>query len=139
MLIDKSIIIAFKQQKQRAKQRGIEFNLTFEEWLDFWGEDISKRGKGKGQLQMQRFHDSGAYEIGNIKKGTAKDNAKTRGACRRLASAVRAKNNHESNLNRLMFEESKPDKDDAIECLNNIHREMHQSEFLTNSFFCADK
>ncbi len=70
--------IAYNTQKANAKKRGIGFMLTFQDWCEFWGEDIERRGTGPTNLQMQRFADTGPYAIGNIKKGTPKQNAATR-------------------------------------------------------------
>lgn len=64
------------RQKNHAKKRGIEFKLTKQEWLDFWGEDLNKRGRGAGKLQMCRVGDKGCYEIGNIYKQTHEHNSK---------------------------------------------------------------
>jgi len=62
--------ILYQKQKASAKHRGIEFKLTFEEWLQFWGNDLEKRGRGLHDLVMSRKGDKGAYEIGNIEKKT---------------------------------------------------------------------
>ena len=61
-------------QKHGAKYRGIEFKLTFEQWKDWWGEDMERRGNGKDDLVMARYNDEGAYELGNIKKITHAEN-----------------------------------------------------------------
>ena len=58
----------FRWQRQSAKGRGIEFDMTFGEWLNFWGDDIDRRGKGKGCLVMARYNDTGPYKIGNVSK-----------------------------------------------------------------------
>ena len=39
-------------QKCGAKKRGIGWELSFEQWLEFWGEDIDRRGSGANDLQM---------------------------------------------------------------------------------------
>ena len=64
----------FVSQRERAKQRGVEWRLSFEEWLAWWGDDISKRGKEPHELCMSRKGDTGAYALGNIEKKTNKDN-----------------------------------------------------------------
>ena len=55
-------------QKGKAKHRGIEFNLTYEEWWDIWEKSgkWEERGVNKGQYAMSRYGDQGAYEIGNV-------------------------------------------------------------------------
>jgi hypothetical protein len=71
---------AYRNQKYGAKRRGIEWQLTFEQWLEFWGDDLPERGRGRHNLSMQRPCDSGPYALGNIRKGTPKDNGRTRAA-----------------------------------------------------------
>ena len=81
-------------QKHNAQRRGIEWQFTFQEWLDFWGDDIDKRGRGHDQLCMQRFGDVGAYHASNVKKGYPLNNAKTAGVIKRhenLAEKARTK------------------------------------------------
>ena len=54
--------------------------MTFKQWLDWWGEDLDQRGRGGHELSMQRPCDSGPYALDNIRKGTPKDNGRTRAA-----------------------------------------------------------
>lgn len=61
---------AYWGQRHTSKQRGVEFNLTFEEFVEFWGDDFERRGRGKKDLCMCRYGDTGAYEVGNIYKDT---------------------------------------------------------------------
>jgi hypothetical protein len=61
-------------QKVAAKNRGIDFKLSYEEWIEFWGEDITNRGRGKSDLVMSRYGDVGPYELGNIFKSTVEQN-----------------------------------------------------------------
>lgn len=58
----------FKQQRTRAAQRGIEFLLTFEQWYRIWEKSghINERGCHRGQYNMARFGDTGAYAIDNV-------------------------------------------------------------------------
>jgi hypothetical protein len=64
-------------QKNRAKERGIEWCFTFESWLEWWGADIENRGKKSWNLQMQRIGDRGPYHPDNVRKGTPKRNSAT--------------------------------------------------------------
>ena len=64
----------YRQQKQNARRRGISFEFTYQEWLDWWGEDIVLRGKGKDKLVMARNNDCGAYSPDNVKKMLNQDN-----------------------------------------------------------------
>jgi len=57
---------AWLGQRHTSKQRGVAFELTFEEFVGFWGFDFDRRGRGPDDLCMGRFGDEGAYRIGNI-------------------------------------------------------------------------
>ena len=81
----------FWAQKKGAKQRGIEFLFTFQEWLDWWGEDWPKRGVGHDKLQCQRIADKGPYAPWNCRKGYPKDNGITAGKNKRTFNTLRAK------------------------------------------------
>lgn len=102
----------YNAQKNAASQRGIDFQLSFQEWCDFWGEDIERRGSGHGQLQMQRFADSGPYAVGNIRKGTPKQNAATASKMRAKRECDAAAAQLQIDLDRMMNEESAPERDD---------------------------
>ena len=54
--------------KSKAKDRGIEFNLTYEEWWDIWQKSgkWEQRGAGMNQYVMSRYNDKGAYIVGNV-------------------------------------------------------------------------
>jgi hypothetical protein len=58
----------FQVHRASAKERGIEFKLTFEEWDQWWKDSghYDERGKERGQYVMARKGDLGAYEIGNL-------------------------------------------------------------------------
>jgi len=68
----------YTDQKSKAKCRGIDFKLTFEEWYDIWQKSgkWDQRGIRKGQYVMSRYKDQGAYEIGNVHIQTVGDNNK---------------------------------------------------------------
>lgn len=67
----------FQSQRSGAMTRRIGWELTFEQWLEWWGDDVDRRGRGPNDLQMQRINDAGPYALGNIVKGTPKQNAAT--------------------------------------------------------------
>lgn len=83
----------FHAQKKSARLRGIGWELTFDQWLAWWGNDINRRGPHAGQLQMCRNGDEGPYRLDNIHKGTPKQNGKTRSDVyrNRQASSTRQK------------------------------------------------
>lgn len=68
---------AYFQQKNNAKARGIEWQFTFETWVDWWGADIERRGSRVDSLQMQRIADAGPYHPDNVRKGVPKQNGET--------------------------------------------------------------
>lgn len=56
----------FREQRNSATHhRGIEWKLTFKEWISVWDGHWDKRGRGHG-LVMCRRKDKGAYELGNV-------------------------------------------------------------------------
>jgi hypothetical protein len=65
----------YRRQKVHANHRGIPFDLSFDEWLSWWGEDIHNRGRGVGKLQMCRKSDLGGYTLDNIYKASHEQNS----------------------------------------------------------------
>jgi hypothetical protein len=59
----------YHSHKHNAKQRGIAFDLTFEQWMKIWLESgkFSERGRRKGQYCMCRKLDKGGYSVGNVR------------------------------------------------------------------------
>jgi hypothetical protein len=103
---------SFDQQRTGAKNRGIEWRLTFEEWCSWWGTDIDNRGTRPWNLQMQRLCDQGPYALDNIRKGSPQQNAKTRGAMLRLKACAAAKARLQAQLDAAMWLPSAPPKED---------------------------
>jgi len=66
----------YSKQKEHAKTRGIGFNLTFDEWWELWQPHYAERGQGG--LMMCRTNDEGAYELGNVRIDTHRNNIKER-------------------------------------------------------------
>lgn len=106
--------IAYNTQKSNAARRGIVFNLTFQQWCEFWGEDIGRRGNGPNDLQMQRFADTGPYELGNIRKGTPKQNSATYQRMRAKRKSEQAALELQIALDAMMNEPSPPPHDEEL-------------------------
>lgn len=70
--------VKFHAQRRNAERRGIGWQLTFQQWLGWWGDDIVRRGRGIDDLCMQRLRDEGPYALGNIRKGIPKQNGRTK-------------------------------------------------------------
>jgi hypothetical protein len=72
----------YTDQKSHAKDRGIDFNLSYAQWLEMWllSGKWENRGKARGQYQMCRYYDEGAYSTTNCYIGTVEDNQKVRHA-----------------------------------------------------------
>lgn len=64
----------FNEQKANAKKRNIQFDLTYEQWVEIWGDKISLRGVGKGKYCMSRIGDRGPYAKGNVEITLFEDN-----------------------------------------------------------------
>lgn len=63
-------------QKINARFRGIDWQFTYDTWIDWWGDDIANRGKLKGQLVMARNGDQGPYHPDNVRKVVTGENVK---------------------------------------------------------------
>tara|TARA_R110000737_G_C14495981_1_gene471077 strand:- start:256 stop:837 length:582 start_codon:yes stop_codon:yes gene_type:complete len=66
----------YAQKSAAVNQRGIDFYLTYEQWITWWGDDIVHRGKGKDKLCMCRYNDIGPYALWNIYKDTGSNNVR---------------------------------------------------------------
>jgi len=76
----------YSAHKTRAKERGIKFNLTFDEWWSLWKPYYGSSGKGR--LVMCRLGDTGPYEIGNVRIDTASNNALEMWSIRKTSGKV---------------------------------------------------
>ncbi len=70
---------AYDGQKHTAKNRGIKFQFEYEDWCQWWVEQLGenlleKRGCKKGQYVMARNRDQGSYRRGNVKAITIEEN-----------------------------------------------------------------
>jgi hypothetical protein len=64
-------------QRQSARNRGIKFDFSFEDWLQFWLDSghWSERGvKTADQYVMSRIGDTGPYKRDNVVIKTNKEN-----------------------------------------------------------------
>jgi len=77
----------YYMHKKGAERRGIEFDLTYEEWLEIWGSRLADRGRGSSQFGMLRTRDEGGYSVGNVRLGTPKENQQERAVVARVAKA----------------------------------------------------
>lgn len=70
------LVNGYCSQRLSAKKRKVPFNLTFDQWVTIWNESghWHERGRRKGQYVMARLGDKGAYEVGNVKIITVRQN-----------------------------------------------------------------
>lgn len=68
--------IRFQQQCAGAKRRGIEWAISFEEWLAVWEASgkWESRGIGRARYVMARFGDVGPYAASNVEIITSAQN-----------------------------------------------------------------
>ena len=64
--MDKIAKRAYVVHRNSARQRGIEFLMTFEEWWGVWSDYFHLRGRGTNGLCMARENDEGPYAVGNV-------------------------------------------------------------------------
>lgn len=77
----------YQNHKSKAKQRGIEFDLTFDEWMEIWGEKLQRIGTSSDSYGMLRLRDEGGYSVGNVRIGSPKENACDRSLALKVRSA----------------------------------------------------
>jgi hypothetical protein len=53
------------QQRNQAKYRKEEWDLTFDQWLEIWGDKILKRGRKKENYCMTRHDPIGPWNMAN--------------------------------------------------------------------------
>lgn len=85
---------AYRLQRKNAKQRGVPFRFTFEQWWAEWEPYWHLRGHRLDQYCMARIGDRGAYEVGNVKIITNRENRQEQAPTmlgRRLSAEARAK------------------------------------------------
>ena len=123
---------AYHNQKNGAKERGIAWEFTFEQWLEWWGSDIEKRGPGKFDLQMQRDRDSGPYAPWNVRKGTPKQNSVTASAMKQNKRSAKAAAEHQARLDAMMWLPSSPPEDDWYYASEEETASKYGSRFQTN-------
>lgn len=69
---------AYYNQKSNAKVRGIEFLISFDDWLEIWIDSgkLELRGSGIGKYCMCRIGDLGPYSKWNVFIGLFEVNSK---------------------------------------------------------------
>lgn len=74
--IERAMWKAYNQQRWRARQSGIPFLFTFEQWVAWWMTDgrWALRGRSKNKLVMARVADKGGYFPGNVYCTTLRGN-----------------------------------------------------------------
>lgn len=70
----------FAEQKRHARERGVAWELTYEQWWGIWSlsKKWAKRGNTRGKYCMCRKGDVGAYAVGNVYIGTWSQNIQER-------------------------------------------------------------
>lgn len=74
----------WQSHKYRSLNRGIDFQLSFEEWWNIWDQSgkWDQRGRGSGCYVMCRVNDTGPYAIGNVYIDTQENNLYKNGNAR---------------------------------------------------------
>lgn len=60
----------FSDQRQRAAQRGIGWEMTFAQWWSIWSESGAWNQRGRSAAEsavMSRYGDEGPYAVGNVR------------------------------------------------------------------------
>jgi len=73
----RALIERYFEQRQAAKQRGVEWQLDFRTWLEIWQASghLHQRGRCKGSYQMCRSGDIGPYASSTVRIDRMEANA----------------------------------------------------------------
>jgi len=73
----RQLLQRFLQQRRQARQRGIQWQLDYWEWLRIWQDSghLHERGRHRGQWQMCRLADIGPYASSNARIDRMEANA----------------------------------------------------------------
>ena len=68
----------FWNHKQRAKRKGVPFELSMDEWYKIWIDSghYHEKGTKRGQYVMSRYGDKGGYTVDNVYIQTVGENTK---------------------------------------------------------------
>jgi hypothetical protein len=85
---------AYTQQKSNAKQRGVDFELSFTDWLAIWlwSGKLEERGRGADKYCMARIGDTGSYSRCNVYITINAKNISDGNAGKIVSAETRAKN-----------------------------------------------
>ena len=78
--------VAWHRQRAQATHREEIWTLTFEQWLDCWGEQFDLRGRAAGALCMTRKDWSGDWSSNNIELVTRKEHFVRQGHARKYGT-----------------------------------------------------
>ncbi|MGB9114670.1 hypothetical protein [Bradyrhizobium sp.] len=56
----------YQRQRYSAKQRDVEFFLSFEQWCKLWEDSGVYHLRGRGGFLMGRINDEGPYAVDNV-------------------------------------------------------------------------
>lgn len=83
----------YAQHKCMAKKRGIDFLLTYEQWLKIWQDSghLHQRGRKKGGYVMSRYGDIGPYSVDNVYIQPCEDNVSQSNKTRKIVYSLEAR------------------------------------------------
>lgn len=79
--------VAFLRARSQARFRREAWDLSFEEWVEFWGEDWLRRGRRPDQIRMSRRDWTQPWCLSNMIKMSQRDHNIYNAQRRRLEKA----------------------------------------------------
>ena len=86
----RQIMYDYLNNRANAKRRGVDFQLTFEEWWTLWKSKYHLRGRGRGKYQLCRKGDIGPYSFANCYIDTHENNRAVQKPVNQKVSSVDA-------------------------------------------------
>ena len=78
--------IAWHRQRAQANHRGETWTLTFEQWLDCWGEKFDLRGRDADSLCMTRADWEGDWDEHNVELVIRREHFRRQGHARKYGT-----------------------------------------------------
>ena len=117
-------LLAYRTQRNNARSRKIDWNLSYEEWITWWLSTghFNQRGRYTGEYCMCRFNDTGPYELGNIYCATLVENTKAALCGKKKSEEHRAKLAEGLEINRPKNKKKVYTKDKTFESISEAAR-----------------
>lgn len=105
----------FSSARSKARRAGVSWNLSFDEWLEWWGKDLDKMGRGQNDLRMVRISESEPFSLENLRKVDAIQLGKILSSRHRNKACSAYSDENIFRKDAMVYSPSKDDDDDSTD------------------------